>query len=202
MLGLKLPSALSASLGKIKGTGRDEVPAELLQAGGSPMAVIFSAIYSRILNYRVWPTDWCGGRVVNLWKQKGDHQDCDNFRGLLLADHAAKGLTTIIEEDIDPNYCEHIPSHQYGAVRLRGTDFATHVVCSVTALAEMRNQSIFVLFVDLVKAFDEVVREVVVGWGDRPEHEHLEYLISLGVADEAAKWIIGYIRTHGAGFEQ
>jgi lactam utilization protein B len=166
------------------------------------MAIILSAIYCRILNYMIWPIDWCGGKLVNLWKLKGDPQDCDNFRGLLLADHAAKGLTSIIKEDIDPNYCAHIPSHQYGAVRLRGTDFATHVVSSLIDLAAMLMQSIFVLFVDLVKAFDKVVREVVVGWGERPEHEHLEYLISLGVDAKAAEWIIQYIRTHGEVFQQ
>ena len=49
--------------------------------------------------------------------------------------------------------------------------------------------SIFVLFVDLVKAFDKIIRQVVYGWGDCRPGDPAAYLISLGVAPSAAKWI-------------
>eukprot|EP00973_Karenia_brevis_P015981 2184649-Karenia_brevis.AAC.1 len=67
-------------------------------------------------------------------------------------------------------------SCQCGAVRKRGTDFATHLVASAVAAASMMSLSIFVLFLDLVKAFDRVVRQLVVGWGNSPTHDRKAYL--------------------------
>jgi hypothetical protein len=114
-----------AKLGTNKGVGKDEIPAELLAAGGAPMGVLFSQVNLRIADNGSWPTQWRGGRMQPVHKKKGDPTVCDNSRGILLADHSGKGLTALIKDELDPDYTEHIPSNQYGAVALKGTDFAS-----------------------------------------------------------------------------
>ena len=62
--------------------------------------------------------------------------------------------------------------------------------------------SILVLFVDLTKAFDKVVREPVFGWGPRPPADREGYLRELGVSEAAAAWMIGYIDERGHLLQQ
>ena len=58
-----------------------------------------------------------------------------------------------------------------------------------------------VLFLDLVKAFDKAIRQIVYGWS--PQHLHLtpaqkaEFLVSSGVDLASAQWIVQYIDEAG-----
>eukprot|EP00973_Karenia_brevis_P062247 8658418-Karenia_brevis.AAC.1 len=62
--------------------------------------------------------------------------------------------------------------------------------------------SIFILFVDLVKAFDKVIRQLVYGWGDARPDDPVAFLIGLGVARDSAEWICSYIDERGHLFAQ
>ena len=132
--------------------------------------------------------------MFEIYKHKGDSSLCDNSKGILLADHASKGFVSRINNSIDPKYSAHMPNDQYGAVAGKGTYFASHLIRSMMDIAEMQNYCTFVLFVDLVKAFDKAVRELVFGWPTSMSSPPEEYLISLGVDAEAAAWITDYLQ--------
>ena len=194
--------AVYAKLGNNKGVGLDGIPAELLKAGGSALACKYSEVNARVSQNHSWPSQWRGGRIANVHKKKGDPQECDNSRGLLLADHAGKGLVGMIKDAVDPVYTAKMPLVQHGAVAGRGTDKASHLVRSAAAAAAMLKWSIFVLFVDLVKAFDKAIRQLVLGWGASKPADTVAYLRGLGVTKDAAEWISAYIRDRGHLFEQ
>ena len=103
--------------------------------------------------------------MAPVFKKKGPIEICDNSRGILLEDHSGKALKGIIKSCIDPAYESHMPQSQFGAVRGRGTDMASHIVRSAIDAAKLLHLSLFVLFVDLVKAFDKIIRQLVYGWG-------------------------------------
>ena len=88
-------------LGKNKGTGTDEVPAEVLESGGAPVACLLSNLYSRTFSRMRWPVAFQGGRGVNLWKAKGDKELTNNYRCLLLADHASKIPVQMLKHKVD-----------------------------------------------------------------------------------------------------
>eukprot|EP00973_Karenia_brevis_P064818 9003079-Karenia_brevis.AAC.1 len=69
-----------------------------------------------------------------------------------------------------------MPATQHGAVKGRGTDIASHTIRSAQAAAKLLRKSIFVLFVDLVKAFDKAIRELVYGWGQSKPDDPVGYL--------------------------
>ena len=94
-----------------------------------------------------------------------------------------------------------MPECQNGAVRGRGTDFAGHVIRSLLDLAALASLSVFVLFVDLVKAFDRVIREIVFGFPDGVT-DPLEYLLSLGLDNEQAHWYAQFVAVHAPLFVQ
>ena len=199
------PAATEASFNKLannKGVGPDAIPAELLKAGGAPAAIAYSVVNVRVAAEAKWPVDWQGGEIVNVYKRKGDTKDCDSYRGILLEDHSGKALKGILKESIDVRYNDRIPLDQFGATKGRGTDFATHIITSMASIAFMMQWSMFILFIDLVKAFDRIVRELIMGWPDVADSEKVPHLIRLGVDPHTARWMAEYIDQRGCVFQQ
>eukprot|EP00973_Karenia_brevis_P075969 10554269-Karenia_brevis.AAC.1 len=100
-------------------------------------------------------------------------------------------------ETVDARYHACIPECQHGAVRKKGSDFATHVLLSAIDVAARWAWCIFILYVDLTKAFDRVVRELVMGMPRSCKMPLQEYLVTVGVPKQAAKWIDEYLRERG-----
>ena len=73
----------------------------------------------------------------------------------------------VINDGIDGPYHAAVPPNQCGATRGKGTDLATHLLRSVQDYAKMHYKSLAIVFVDLSKAFDKIVREIVMGWFDK-----------------------------------
>ena len=190
-----------AALHRHRGTGKDGIPAELLQAGKSAVAVKLYDLHRRVINEEQWPLDWSGGRIVDVHKRKGSKHDCDCSRGILLANHSGKALCRLLADHLRPTYDQHMPKDQYGAVSCLSTDLATHIVRSFFDYSLAAALSVFVLFVDLVKAFDRAIREIVFGF-PRGVTNSFEYLRGLGLSEEQAAWLLEYLATYGSLFEQ
>ena len=82
-----------------------------------------------------------------------------------------------------------MPVMQCGAVSHRGTDFAHHLVSTIIDYAAVADMSVFILFIDQVKAFDRIVREMVVGWADDLQGDHVEHLMSIGLSRASAEFL-------------
>ena len=177
------------------------MPAELLKAGGGATAVQYSKLYGRVVENEQWPKVWAGGRIVDIYKRKGSPVICDSSRGILLSSHASKGLANILADEVEPCYNRHLPECQHGAVAGKGTDLAAHMIRSLLDLANLARLSIFILFIDLVKAFDRVIREIVFGFPDGVD-EPLEYLLTLGLTEDQAHWYAQFIAVHSPLFLQ
>eukprot|EP00959_Pyramimonas_sp_CCMP1952_P312454 6540074-Pyramimonas_sp.AAC.1 len=61
---------------------------------------------------------------------------------------------------LGPARVDRMPLTQFGAVPKRGADVATLLIRAALGAAHLKNLSVVVLFVDLVKAFDRVIREL------------------------------------------
>ena len=190
------------ALGRNKGVGYDGIPAELLQAGESALATKYAAVNQRVHQTSVWPSQWCGGRSQEVFKRKGDPCETDDYRNILLADHASKGLAGILQQDANQAYIEHQPESQFGAIPKRGTDMASHTIHSMIDYAAQAKLSILVLFMDLTKAFDRVIRQLIYGWGTIPRSEHRQSLLDLQVAPDAADWMLQYLDERGPLVQQ
>ena len=73
-----------------KALGICGIHAELLKAGGNAVLMLLHAVLCSAWNTGIIPTDWKRGLVVPLWKGKGDRQDCNNYRGVMLLSVAGK----------------------------------------------------------------------------------------------------------------
>jgi hypothetical protein len=109
-----------AKLEKYKSPGSDQIPAELIQAGGE---ILLSAIH-KLVNY-VWnkeglPDQWNESIIVPIHK-KGDKNDCNNYRGISLLSTSYKILSNILLSRLGPYIDEIIGDHQCGFRRNRST---------------------------------------------------------------------------------
>ena len=66
------------SLKKGKLNGVDNIPAELVQAGGEDVITALMTICNKIWQTREWPTLWTKSLIITLPK-KGNLQQCQNY---------------------------------------------------------------------------------------------------------------------------
>ena len=90
---------------KGKSAGVNNIPAELVQAGGEDVITALTIICSKIWQKGKWPTPWTQSIVITLPK-KGNMQQCQNYRTISVISHPSKVLLKIIlntqaEEIID-----------------------------------------------------------------------------------------------------
>ncbi|CAM4800706.1 unnamed protein product [Rotaria magnacalcarata] len=81
------------AIGQIKNKkvpGKDDVPAELLKAGGHYIAEWLHEIICDVWEQEVMVKEWTEAIIIRLYKNKGDKRICDNYRGISLLDVAGK----------------------------------------------------------------------------------------------------------------
>ena len=100
-------------------------------------------------------TEWRDSVIIPIYKEKGDIQDCGNYRGIKLVSHAMKIWEIII--DIRLREETTIVDEQFGFMPGRGT---TDVIFAVRKLTE-KHRGKKGLHIDLEKAYDRVPRQEV-----------------------------------------
>eukprot|EP00973_Karenia_brevis_P047668 6616394-Karenia_brevis.AAC.1 len=145
---------------------------------------------------------WRGGKIVDHWKSKGAAKDCNNSRGLLLADHALKVLTGLLQDAADKPYREYVGPDQHGCTKSHGTEFAIHVTRAFTDWCKMMGKSFFILFVDLTKAFDLAIREILFGWKHNFDDDPMEFLCNFGLSRKDAETLANDIDNNGCLLDQ
>ena len=96
-----------------KSAGMDNIPAELVQAGGEAMVDILTAICNKIWKTGEWPTTWTPSAVITLPK-KGNLQLYQNYRTISLISHPSKVMLKIILNRLQPQAGEIIAEEQAG----------------------------------------------------------------------------------------
>lgn len=139
--------------------GPDGLPAKFLKIAAIPVAIKLRHLYGRCWQSTFLPMRWQGARLVPRPK-KGSNLERDNSRGLPIGDHLSKLHLT------------HIPKAQCGACLGRITDMANHTVHAFIDLAaNSAKGSSCVVFLDLTKACDKAIREIVRASTIHGEHE-------------------------------
>ena len=143
-----------------KSAGVDNIPAELVQAGGEAMIDILTAICNKILKIGEWPTTLTQSLVITLPK-KGNLQLCQNYRTISLISHPSKVMLNIILKRLQPQAEEIIAKEQAGFRAGRST---TEQIFNLRILCEkylQYQQNLYHVFIDFKKAFNRVWHEAL-----------------------------------------
>ena len=144
-----------ASLKKGKSAGVDNIPAELVQAGGETMIDVLTEICNRIWRTGEWPTPWTQSLIITLPK-KGNLQLCQNYRTISLISHSSKVMLKVILNRLKPQAEEIIAEEQAGFRAGRST---TEQIFNLRILCEkylQHQQNLYHVFIDFKKAFGRV----------------------------------------------
>ena len=145
-----------ASLKKGKSAGVDNIPAELVQAGGETMIDVLTGICNRIWRTEEWPSPWTHSLIITLPK-KDNSQLCQNYRTISLISHSSKVMLKVILNKLKPQAVEIIAEEQAGFRAGRST---TEQIFNLRIMCEkylQHQQNPYHVFIDLKeKAFDRV----------------------------------------------
>jgi hypothetical protein len=108
--------------------GIDQIPAELIKAGGRTIRCAIHKLIIAIWNEEELPEVWKESIIVPIYK-KGDKTDCSNYRGISLLLIIYKILSNILLSRLIPYAEEIIGDHQCGFQHDRST--TDHIILSI-----------------------------------------------------------------------
>jgi hypothetical protein len=100
-------------LKKYKSPGRDQIPAELIQAGGKMLLSSIHKLINSVWNKEELPDQWKESIIVPIHKND-DKTDCNNYREISLLSTSYKILSNILLSRLVPYIDEIIGDHQCG----------------------------------------------------------------------------------------
>ena len=142
-----------------KAPGPDGIPPEVFKVGGLALTKHLVALLQLFWENGRLPQDFKDANINHLFKNKGDKSVCDNHRGISLLSIAGKILARVLLNRMVMHLLDTVISEsQCGFRKNRGT---TDMIFTVRQLQEKcveQHQDLYLLFIDLTKAFDTVSR--------------------------------------------
>ena len=142
-----------------KSPGPDGIPPEIYKAGGEAIVNRLTSLFQAFWEKGELPQDLKDANIIHLYKNKGEKASCDNHRGISLLSIAGKILARILLNRITAHLVDSVVSEsQCGFRQNRGTVDMVFAVRQLQEKCIEQHQDLYLLFIDLTKAFDTVSR--------------------------------------------
>ena len=146
-----------------KSAGPDGVYPEHIKYAGNAAILWLTRIISLCWKEGIIPKDWTTSHIVCLPKRTRGlaTYEADGYRGISLISVACKILANVLLERINPLINKMLPESQNGFRQNRGTDDAIFTIRRISEEMRRHNTPLYVVYLDLSKAYDRVPREIV-----------------------------------------
>ena len=147
-----------AALSGIKEAGSNGLLLDIVKCCGGPLLDFVVSMFGAVWREKQVPAGWRDALLVPVPK-KGDLSVCDNWRGISLLDMMGKLFARVLNDRLQAVVEDSVADSQCGFRAGRG---CVDMVFSVRQLVEKTTEhhsKIFLLFVDLRKAYDSVPQE-------------------------------------------
>ena len=153
-----------AGLKNNKAVGPDGLPTEVLKYGGEAVLECLCWMFHVVWNTGCTPQQWKVADVISIYKKKGDRAVCGNSRGISLLSTAGKVLTRIMLVRLLQCVADDVlPDSQCEFRHERSTVDMVFVARQLQEKCREHHKHLFMVFIDLAKAFDTVPRPML--WG-------------------------------------
>ena len=105
------------------------------------------------------PNEWRDSIMVSIFKERGDIQSCNNYRGIKLTSHTMKLLERVLDKRLREE--TEVCSEQFGFMKGRGTMDAVFALRQTMEKYRDKQRGLYMAFIDLEKAYDRVPRSEV-----------------------------------------
>nr|XP_016508544.1 PREDICTED: uncharacterized protein LOC107826111 [Nicotiana tabacum] len=111
-----------------RATGPDEIPVEFWKCVGRAGLKWLTGLFNVIFKAKWMLDEWRWSTMVPLYKNNGDIQSCNNYRGIKLLSHAMKVWERVVEARV--NMTVFVSDNKFGFMPGRSTTEAIHLVRS------------------------------------------------------------------------
>jgi hypothetical protein len=146
-------------LKKYKSPGSDQIPAELILAGGEILLSAIHKLINSVLNKEL-PHQWKESIIVPVHKG-GGKTDCNNYRGISLLSTSYKILSNILFSRLGPYVDVIFGDRQCGFHHNRSTTDQIFCIRQILEKKWEYNKKVHQLFLDFKKVYDSVRREIL-----------------------------------------
>ena len=102
-----------------KAMGPDGIPVEVWKSLGEEGVDMLLDLLQKIFEQEKMPEEWRDSVIVPIFKEKGNIQDCGNYRGIKMISHTMKIWERIIDRRLREE--TSIGKEQFGFMPGRGT---------------------------------------------------------------------------------
>ena len=144
-----------------KAAGADGIPPDIYKHGGPAIADQLLKLFTQSWNEGKVPQAFKDADLVHLYKNKGDIKCCDNHRGISLLCIAGKIYARVLLNRLTRHIksIRLIPESQCGFEAGRSTIDPCFALRQLQEKCWLHSRELYLLFVDLTKAFDTVNRD-------------------------------------------
>ncbi|KAH1220391.1 LINE-1 retrotransposable element ORF2 protein [Glycine max] len=142
-----------------KAVGPDNIPIEVWKTLGDRGLEWLTKLFNEIMRSKRMPEEWRRSTLVLIYKNKGDIQNCANYRGIKLMSHTMKLWERVIERRLRKE--TQVTENQFDFMPGRSTMKAIYLLRRVMEQYRIDQQDLHLIFIDLEKAYDIVPREIL-----------------------------------------
>jgi len=142
-----------------KAVGPDSITVEIWKSLGEEGVEWHTDLFNVILKTAMMPQEWRYSTIIPLDKNKGDVQNCKNYRGIKLLSYTMKLWERGIKGRLRVKV--RISENQFGFMPGRSSTEAIHLIHRLIEFCKDRKRDLHMLFINLKKSYDRVPRDVL-----------------------------------------